>query len=157
MDTQVQATLSELRERVKTAHQRRRPLRLHGSGTKDFYGEDQPTSPQPDLVDLRPYSGIVDYEPSELFITARCGTPLAEIEATLARHNQFLAFEPVQRRIKRAGIHLQNFARVRADRQGDPVTVLRAPAQGLQDQEVQRPLQQFDAILIALFHFSPRV
>ena len=94
MDTQVQATLSELRERVKTAHQRRRPLRLHGSGTKDFYGEDQPTSPQPDLVDLRPYSGIVDYEPSELFITARCGTPLAEIEATLARHNQFLAFEP---------------------------------------------------------------
>ena len=119
MDTTVQAMLSELRERVRTAHDKRRPLRLRGSGTKDFYGEDfrpdahthgasntqvadgtpaptgeQQTLPEPELLDLRSYTGIVDYEPSELFITARCGTPLVEIEAALAQHNQFLAFEP---------------------------------------------------------------
>jgi glycolate oxidase FAD binding subunit len=45
-------------------------------------------------LDLRPYRGIVDYEPSELVITARCGTPLSEIEAALADRGQFLAFEP---------------------------------------------------------------
>jgi glycolate oxidase FAD binding subunit len=38
--------------------------------------------------------GIVDYEPTELVITARCGTPLAEIEAVLAERGQMLAFEP---------------------------------------------------------------
>ena len=50
--------------------------------------------PEPELLDLRSYRGIVDYEPSELVITARCGTPLSEIEAVLADHGQFLAFEP---------------------------------------------------------------
>jgi glycolate oxidase FAD binding subunit len=47
-----------------------------------------------DLLDTRAYSGIIDYEPTELVITARCGTPLAEIDAALAEHNQMLAFEP---------------------------------------------------------------
>src|ERR1700758_3872553 len=82
--------LSELRERVTAAHNERRSLRLRGSGTKDFYGE----AIEPELLDLRSYRGIVDYEPSELVITARCGTPLSEIEAVLADHGQFLAFEP---------------------------------------------------------------
>src|SRR5262249_53654841 len=38
--------------------------------------------------------GIVSYEPTELVMTVRCGTPLSEIEQTLDRHGQFLAFEP---------------------------------------------------------------
>ena len=92
MDIPMQATLSELRERIKAAHDKRQPLRLRGSGTKDFYAETSHT--EHELVDLRTYAGIVDYEPSELFITARCGTPLKEIETTLAKNNQFLAFEP---------------------------------------------------------------
>jgi glycolate oxidase FAD binding subunit len=46
------------------------------------------------VLDTRPFRGIVDYEPSELVITARCGTPLSEIEAALADRGQFLAFEP---------------------------------------------------------------
>jgi glycolate oxidase FAD binding subunit len=87
----VQAVLNELRERVMAAHQQRQPLRLRGAGTKDFYGEELNTAT---LLDLRPFHGIVDYEPSELVITARCGTPLSEIEAALAERGQFLAFEP---------------------------------------------------------------
>src|SRR5882762_2669722 len=47
-----------------------------------------------DILDLRAYRGVVDYEPSELVITARCGTPLAEIETALTQRGQFLAFEP---------------------------------------------------------------
>ena len=46
------------------------------------------------MLDTRAYAGIIDYEPTELVITARCGTPLAEIEAALAARNQMLAFEP---------------------------------------------------------------
>jgi len=90
MDTSSNVTLSELRERVTAAHNERRSLRLRGSGTKDFYGE----AIEGELLDLRPYRGIVDYEPSELVITARCGTPLSEIEDALKDRGQFLAFEP---------------------------------------------------------------
>src|ERR1700722_10858428 len=90
MDTSPNVTLGELRERVIAAHNEHRTLRLRGSGTKDFYGE----AIEGELLDLRPYRGIVDYEPSELVITARCGTPLSEIEAALKHRGQFLAFEP---------------------------------------------------------------
>src|SRR5580692_1245455 len=90
MDASSNITLSELRERVTAAHNEHRTLRLRGAGTKDFYGE----AIEGELLDLRPYRGIVDYEPSELVITARCGTPLSEIEAALKHRGQFLAFEP---------------------------------------------------------------
>jgi glycolate oxidase FAD binding subunit len=78
------------RARVAEAAASNRPLRIRGGGTKDFYGQ----ALEGDILDTRAYSGIVDYEPTELVITARCGTPLAEIEAALAQHNQMLAFEP---------------------------------------------------------------
>jgi glycolate oxidase FAD binding subunit len=98
MDARLQA-LSELRECVRMAHEQRRPLRLRGAGTKDFYGEDGESAlaqgvSDITVLDLRTYCGIVDYEPSELVITARCGTPLSEIESALADRGQFLAFEP---------------------------------------------------------------
>ena len=97
--------LAELRERVIAAHNERRPLRLQGAGTKDFYAEDGGPPRQsihadsaqaapPTILDLRPYRGIVDYEPSELVITARCGTLLSELESALGERGQFLAFEP---------------------------------------------------------------
>src|SRR6202521_5891904 len=84
------AVLAELRERVSAAHRSRQGLRLRGSGTKDFYGE----SLRGEGLELRAHQGIVDYEPSGLVIAARCGTRLPEIEAALAAHGQFLAFEP---------------------------------------------------------------
>ncbi len=86
----MEPALAALRTTVIEAHQARTPLRLCGSGTKDFYGESSAGAP----LDLRAYRGVVEYEPSELVITARCGTLLSEIEALLARERQFLAFEP---------------------------------------------------------------
>lgn len=86
MDTE----LLKLRERVLIARRDRKPLRLHGAGTKDFYGERLAGEP----LDLRGFCGIIDYEPSELVITARCGTPLSQIEAALGAHEQMLGFEP---------------------------------------------------------------
>lgn len=86
----MEPALAALQTQVLEAHQARSPLRLCGAGTKDFYGESSAGA----ALDLRTYRGVVEYEPSELVITARCGTPLSEIEARLGEHRQFLAFEP---------------------------------------------------------------
>jgi glycolate oxidase FAD binding subunit len=82
--------LQTLQDQVKAANEQRQPLRLRGAGTKDFYAEELTGT----VLDLKPYQGIVAYEPSDLVITARCGTSLSEIESTLEEHGQFLAFEP---------------------------------------------------------------
>jgi glycolate oxidase FAD binding subunit len=79
-----------LAEAIREAVARRRPLRLRGGGTKDFYGN----APRGEVLDTRAYSGVVSYEPTELVITARCGTPLAEVVELLQKHGQMLAFEP---------------------------------------------------------------
>ena len=65
-------------------------MRIRGSGSKDFYAYKLEGEP----LDVAGYRGVVDYEPSELVLTARAGTPLAEIEATLAKGGQMLACEP---------------------------------------------------------------
>jgi len=82
--------IEEFRERVRAAAASGGKLRIRGGGSKDWYGQ----SFAGETLDTRGHSGIVDYEPTELVITARCGTPLAEIEAVLAQQNQMLAFEP---------------------------------------------------------------
>lgn len=84
------ATLQQLSARIAQAHADSTPLRLRGAGTKDFYGERC----EGELLDLRPYCDVLDYEPSELVISARCGTPLSSINALLAQHHQYLGFEP---------------------------------------------------------------
>lgn len=66
------------------------PLCIRGTGSKDFYGNP----PRGEGLDTRAHRGILAYEPTELVIVARCGTPLAEIEATLADKGQYLPFEP---------------------------------------------------------------
>jgi glycolate oxidase FAD binding subunit len=77
--------LLKLRERVLVAGSQRTPLQLHGARTKDFYGEGLAGEP----LDLSAHRGIIDYEPSELVMTARCGTPLSEIETALTeRHHR---------------------------------------------------------------------
>ena len=86
----MEPALAQLRTAVMDAHRARRPLQLCGAGTKDFYGERC----EGERLDLTGLRGVVEYEPSELVITARCGTRLSEIEALLATAGQFLAFEP---------------------------------------------------------------
>ena len=80
----------ELLARVREAIQNRAALRIVGGDTKGFYGR----APQGVRLETYGHSGILDYEPSELVITARSGTPLNEIDAALAEHGQMLAFEP---------------------------------------------------------------
>ncbi|MFM9433361.1 glycolate oxidase FAD binding subunit [Janthinobacterium sp. CG_23.3] len=86
----MQEMIEQFRARILAAGAAGTALRLRGGGTKDWYGQ----APAGELLDTRAYAGIVDYEPTELVITARCGTPLAEIEAALAEKRQMLAFEP---------------------------------------------------------------
>jgi len=82
--------LEKLSEAVREAGRSKRALRLRGGGTKDFYGQ----ALEGEVHDTRGYNGIVAYEPSELVITARCGTTLADIETAMSGHGQLLAFEP---------------------------------------------------------------
>lgn len=86
----MQAIAEQFRQQIRAASAAGAPLRLRGGGTKDWYGQQLAG----EVLDTRAYAGIIDYEPTELVITARCGTPLAEIEAALAARNQMLAFEP---------------------------------------------------------------
>ena len=86
----MEQALAELTERVRAARAARTPLHVRAGGTKDFYGA--PARGEP--LDPRPYRGIVSYEPTELVVTARCGTALAELEAELDAHGQMLPFEP---------------------------------------------------------------
>src|SRR5689334_15304107 len=84
------AVLERFSGRVKDVAGSGRALRLRGGGSKDFYGQ----ALEGELLDTRAYAGIVAYEPSELVITARCGTALAEVEAAMRECGQGLAFEP---------------------------------------------------------------
>ena len=84
------SALEKLSEAVREAGRSKRALRLRGGGTKDFYGQ----ALEGEVHDTRGYKGIVAYEPSELVITARCGTTLADIETAMSGHGQLLAFEP---------------------------------------------------------------
>ena len=77
-------------ERVKQAAAAKSPLAIRGGNSKVFYGGPIVGG----SLDLRPYTGIIDYEPKELVLTVRAGTPLAEIEAVMAKENQMLPFEP---------------------------------------------------------------
>src|SRR5258708_38939398 len=85
------ADLNELRDAVDDALAAEEPLELVGGGSKRGLGRPLQT-PYP--LDLSRLSGIRDYAPSELVLTAGAATPLAEIERVLAENGQMLAFEP---------------------------------------------------------------
>lgn len=80
----------QLSETVREAAAHDTALAIVGGGTKRFYGRQ--TDGQP--LAVAGHRGILAYEPTELVITARAGTPLAEIEAALAGRHQMLGFEP---------------------------------------------------------------
>jgi glycolate oxidase FAD binding subunit len=84
--------LASLLEPISAAIATKTPLRIRGGGSKDFYGE--PWDAALPALNTRIHSGIVSYEPSELVITVKAGTPLAEVEAVLAEQGQCFPFEP---------------------------------------------------------------
>ena len=79
-----------LAEQVRDATQRRQALNLVGLGSKHFYGHAVDAEP----LELGGHRGITRYDPTELVISARGGTPITEIETALGEHGQMLAFEP---------------------------------------------------------------
>ena len=81
----------DLLEAVRLAAAERRTLAISGGGSKRFYGRRISADR---TLSLAGHSGIVTYEPSELVLTARAGTPLLAIESLLDRHGQMLGFEP---------------------------------------------------------------
>jgi len=86
----MQEVLQQFSETIRKAAAERAQLRLRGGGSKDFYG----LALIGEVLDTRAYAGIVEYEPTELVVTARAGTRLESLEATLREKGQMLAFEP---------------------------------------------------------------
>ncbi len=82
--------LVALTDRVRAARADKTVLNIRGANTKAFYGE----APRGQALEVGALTGISSYEPSELVVTVRAGTPLAELEAALAEQGQHLAFEP---------------------------------------------------------------
>ena len=81
---------AQLAEQVAQAYKQQTPLAIRAGNSKSFYGN----AVSGKTLDVREHSGIVEYQPSELVLTARCGTPLSEIRTALRQHKQMLAFEP---------------------------------------------------------------
>ena len=80
----------QIQQQVLDALANQSPLFIHGGKTKQFYGN--PVDAQP--LDISAHTGIISYEPTELCITVRAGTPLVELESLLAANKQILTFEP---------------------------------------------------------------
>ncbi|SFK13972.1 glycolate oxidase FAD binding subunit [Nitrosomonas aestuarii] len=88
----MQTVVDQLSSKIRDAAKGGQPLAIQGSDSKAFYGRR--LSERVKTLHVAGYQGIVDYEPTELVITARAGTPLKEIESLLHQNGQMLAFEP---------------------------------------------------------------
>lgn len=82
--------INAFQEQILIAAKNKTSLSIEGGGTKSWYGNPNSYT----KLDTRTYSGILEYQPEELVITACAGTPLKEIESALKEKNQVLAFEP---------------------------------------------------------------
>jgi len=82
--------VQHIADTIRAAADAKRPLNICGSGSKAFYGN----AAVGEALDVTSYRGIIEYEPTELVITARAGTPLAEIEKAMHEQGQMLGFEP---------------------------------------------------------------
>jgi len=92
MTTFTPTTAEDVLAAVQWAVSDEAPLEILGHGSKRAIGHPSQTE---HALDLSALTGVTLYEPEELVLSARAGTPTAEIEALLAEHNQQLAFEPM--------------------------------------------------------------
>jgi len=81
-------------ETVTDAYHNSRQLNITGGGSKSFLG--CPANNRNDSIATTAHTGIVTYEPKELVLQARCGTPIDEIDNILSEEGQMLGFEPPQ-------------------------------------------------------------
>jgi glycolate oxidase FAD binding subunit len=80
----------DLQQQVAQALSSRTALNIQAGNSKQFYGR----AASGDVLDVSTHRGVINYEPTELVITARAGTPLKELEQLLADNNQMFGFEP---------------------------------------------------------------
>ena len=80
----------ELQEAIALAISQATAITPQGGASKSFLGR----SIQAEPISVARHVGVISYEPTELTVTARAGTPLIELETMLDEHNQMLAFEP---------------------------------------------------------------
>lgn len=80
----------QIQSQVDQAYQDGTAVNIIAGNSKSFYGR----SVQAESLEVNQHTGIINYEPTELVITARAGTPLSEITSTLRSQNQMLGFEP---------------------------------------------------------------
>ncbi|MEX0957413.1 MAG: glycolate oxidase subunit GlcE [Rhizobiaceae bacterium] len=92
MTTFTPASAAEVLDAVKWAVSEETALEILGHGSKRGIGRPLQTE---HALDLSKLTGVRLYEPEELVLSAHAGTPLAEIETLLEKHNQQLAFEPM--------------------------------------------------------------
>jgi glycolate oxidase FAD binding subunit len=89
------ASEGEAADTIIAARAAKRPLGIEGGGTRAGLGRAAQVEA---TLSAKALTGITLYEPAELVIAAKAGTPLAEIEATLAARGQMLPFEPMDHR-----------------------------------------------------------
>jgi len=80
----------QLIDQVKSAKTNNTTLKIVGGNSKAFLQACK----APDSLEMTSHAGVVNYEPTELVLTARTGTPIVEIEKLLADNGQYLSFEP---------------------------------------------------------------
>jgi glycolate oxidase FAD binding subunit len=90
MATHKPANVDQLIDLIATASAEGGKLELRGGGSKAAIGADR----QAEIVDMRGFNGVIDYDPPELVLTVGAGTPLAEVQALVEGKGQMLAFEP---------------------------------------------------------------
>lgn len=86
------ATEQEVQRLIAEANSGGGPIEVMGSGTKRSVGRPLQTAV---TLSTSALAGISLYEPAELVLTARAGTPIASLESEIATQNQMLAFEPI--------------------------------------------------------------
>ena len=84
----------QLQQQVRNAFEQKKALCIIGGNSKSFYGRADARIVSAEKLNVSGHRGVLNYEPTELVITARAGTPLREIENLLEENGQMLPFEP---------------------------------------------------------------